>query len=243
VIRYLTSEVRAFNNLKNLPLIAAFFGIGLGMMLGASFGRFRRWLPVAALLLFSIIRFAAFLHLPVVDISWNYAIGASAPGVFWRVVSTLRFLSLTLFLLGLVVFLFVALGSLVGEQLESARPIRTYGVNLAGSLAGMVLFSALSFFNFGPTVWLLVGFALLVPFFVHQRAGLFVLAFTLAVVAIPESGTFWSPYYRIDFAPIVPAGASQPSAYSVVTNHIWHQWAADASPEFLRRYPDAIPNR
>jgi hypothetical protein len=34
IIRYLSSEVRVFAYLKNLPLIAAFLGIGLGMILG-----------------------------------------------------------------------------------------------------------------------------------------------------------------------------------------------------------------
>src|SRR5580693_5958087 len=35
VIRYLTSEVRVFANLKNLLLIASFFGIGLGINAGS----------------------------------------------------------------------------------------------------------------------------------------------------------------------------------------------------------------
>lgn len=243
VLRYVASEVRAFTNLKNLPLIAAFFGIGLGIMLAGSLHHLRRWFPIVALLLFSIIRFATFLHLPAVDISWNYGIDVDAPGVLWRIVSTLRFLSLTFFLLALVVFLFTVLGSFVGEQLQSARPIQAYGINLAGSLAGMALFSVLSFLNFGPAVWLFVGFVLLIPLFARQRVALLLFAVTLMVVAIPEPGTFWSPYYRIDFAPIVPAGASEPAAYSVVTNHIWHQWAANVSPDFFRRYPDAKPNR
>ena len=34
VIRYLSTEVRVFAYLKNLPLIASFLGIGLGMILG-----------------------------------------------------------------------------------------------------------------------------------------------------------------------------------------------------------------
>src|ERR1700737_4949968 len=36
VIRYLPSEVCIFTNLKNLPLVASFFGTGLGMLLGNS---------------------------------------------------------------------------------------------------------------------------------------------------------------------------------------------------------------
>ena len=36
VIRYLSTEIRVFAYLKNLALIASFFGIGLGMVSGAS---------------------------------------------------------------------------------------------------------------------------------------------------------------------------------------------------------------
>ncbi len=58
VIRYLTSEVRVFANLKNFLLIASFFGIGLGIMLGASTKSLRRALPLIVILLFLPIRFA-----------------------------------------------------------------------------------------------------------------------------------------------------------------------------------------
>ena len=77
VIRYLTSEVRVFANLKNFLLIASFFGIGLGIMLGASTKSLsRRALPLIVILLFLPIRFASQLHLPSVDISWNYGLSA-----------------------------------------------------------------------------------------------------------------------------------------------------------------------
>ncbi|MGC2150718.1 MAG: hypothetical protein WA618_01640, partial [Terriglobales bacterium] len=33
IIRYASSEIRVFTNLKNLPLVASFFGIGLGMLI------------------------------------------------------------------------------------------------------------------------------------------------------------------------------------------------------------------
>src|SRR5437016_13851022 len=35
IIRYLYTEVRAFAYLKNRPLIARFFGVGMGMIVGA----------------------------------------------------------------------------------------------------------------------------------------------------------------------------------------------------------------
>ena len=51
IIRYLSSEIRVFTNLKNLPLVASFFGIGLGMLLGSPKRRLRTVFPAAAALL------------------------------------------------------------------------------------------------------------------------------------------------------------------------------------------------
>jgi hypothetical protein len=231
VIRYLTAEVRAFANLKNFPLIASFFGIGLGIMLGASTKSLRRALPLIVILLFLPIRFAAQLHLPSVDISWNYGLSVGSVNLFWRALYALRLVAVVFYFLTLIVALFVALGGFVGEHLKRVPPLKGYGINLAGSLLGMALFATLSFVDSGPAIWLLVGFifALLVV--------------AIAAVAIPESGTLWSPYYRIDFVLMPsPEGSSRPSAYSLVANHSWYQWVVDLSPAFLKSYPEAKPN-
>jgi len=50
VIRYLPSEVRIFTNLKNLPLVASFFGMGLGMILSNSWMRLKTVFPFATAL-------------------------------------------------------------------------------------------------------------------------------------------------------------------------------------------------
>lgn len=244
VIRYLTTELRVFTNLKNLPLIAAFFGIGLGMTLGARNRTPRRAFPIAAFVLFVAIRFANPLHLSLVDITWNYGLDLVSANVFLRLLFVLRFLTLVFFFLASVVVLFIVLGGFVGEYLRRVSPLKGYGVNLAGSLAGLVSFTALSWVGSGPSIWLAVGFACLVPFFIRWRWVLVLFAITVALVAVPEPNTFWSPYYRIDFTPLPsPEGVAKPAAYSVVTNHRWYQWAADLSQSFLRRYPKAEPNR
>ncbi len=244
VIRYLTSEVRAFTNLKNFPLIASFFGIGLGMILGVPSQRLRRVFPFATLLLFLLIRFASPLHLTSVDVLWGYGLELGAGNAFLRVLYVLRFIAVVFSFLTVVVLLFVVLGGFVGEYLKRASPLKGYGINLGGSLAGTALFSALSFVNAGPAVWLLFGFVFLLPFFGRNRAALVLFAITVIAVAIPEPNTLWSPYYRIDFIQLpTPEGSPHPSAYSIVTNHRWYQWAADLSPAFLKRFPEAKPNR
>jgi SAM-dependent methyltransferase len=243
-IRYLCTEVRVFTNLKNLPLIASFFGIGLGMILGEPRRKLATVFPFAGLLFFSVIRYAAWLRLPNTDVSWTYDLAQNpALGSAARVLYALRFIGLVFTLSSLVVVLFVVLGGFVGEPLKRLPSLKGYGINLAGSLAGVLLFSALAFFNFGPSVWLLVGFLLLVPFF-PRRIPVILFLLTIAAVAVPQPNVLWSPYYRIDFVPLPPPpGANKIAACSVVTNHVWYQWLADLSPEFLRQYPNAEPNR
>lgn len=243
VIRYLPTEIRIFTNLKNLPLVASFLGLGLGILLGRPTRQLRQWFPIVSLVLFVLIRFATFLHLPKVDLSWSYRL-AYSPGFWPRLFSALRFVTITLGITGLIVILFVAFGGFIGEQLKRMPSLPGYGTNLMGSLAGIALFCALSALNLGPAIWLLVGFCLLVVFFVREPAAILLFVLTITLVAIPEPNTLWSPYYRIDFTQLpAPAGDTSVSAYSIVTNHVWYQWMADLSPGFLNRYPDAVPNR
>lgn len=243
-IRYLCTEVRVFTNLKNLPLIASFFGIGVGMILGKPGKKLYAVFPVAALVFFSVIRWAAWLHLPNTDVSWTYDLSQTTNlGSAARVWYALRFMGLVFGLCSLVVALFVVLGGFVGESLKRMAALKGYGINLAGSLVGVLLFLALAFFNCGPAIWLLVGFALLVPFFPRVTPIiLFLLA--IGVVAVPQQNTFWSPYYKIDFVPLPsPDASNQGRAYSIVTNHVWYQFLVNLSPAFLQRYPNAEPNR
>src|SRR3984893_12786814 len=63
VIRYLSTEVRVFAYLKNLALIASFFGIGLGMVLGKPPKSVGRFFPLVTAALFLLITFASPLGL------------------------------------------------------------------------------------------------------------------------------------------------------------------------------------
>jgi hypothetical protein len=241
IIRYVSSEVRVFANLKNLPLVASFFGIGIGMLLGKPKMRFRTLFPAATALLFIPTRFAMPLHLSFGDMSWEFALGSG--GLSSRFLYVLRFLAVGLGYSVLIIVFFRVLGGYVGQYMKQLPSLRAYGINLSGSLAGMALFSLLAFLHLGPAWWLLLGFLLLAPLVVNHRLTLVVLAVVICVVAIPEPNTFWSPYYRIDLNQLPPPGDwPRASAYSLVANHVWYQWLADLSPDFLERYPTAKPN-
>lgn len=244
VIRYLPTEVRAFANLKNLPLVASFFGIGLGMVLGQPGRRLRQVFPFVAFFLFLLTRYSSSLHLAGVDVSWTY--GLSQPfeaGTLCRALYAIRLAAVILGFSALIVGFFVVIGGFVGGSFRHLPPLKAYGMNLAGSLAGILAFSALSFFNTGPSTWLVVGFAALVPFLVHERVSLFIFVLIVAGVAVPEPNTSWSPYHRIDFKPLAPTVGFQPWAYSLVADHAWYQGIVDLSSDFLSRHPTAEHNR
>lgn len=270
VIRYLSTEIRVFAYLKNLALVASFFGIGLGMILGKSPKTMKRFFPLFALALFLLIAFAPVLrltHLPVPGNDYEtWGSFTSAPGglwgVLWIFLSTLIFFLVVPGILNLVVMFFLVLGGLVGERLTLLEPLRGYGWNLAGSLAGILAFTALSFSAAPPVVWILVGAAVAVPFFVHEPWSLAALGLLVVVLALPQvrnlkdhnydvaghalpQRILWSPYYRITLleAP-APQGWPRPPAYFIDVNHDYHQKILDLSPEFMARaFPSAQLNR
>ena len=243
VIRYFGTEIRIFAYLKNITLIAGFCGIGIGMVLVKVPSRLRNWIPLLFALLFLSARYSQFLGLT--------HIGFFTPDDYvWGIHSHLPPLAVkALFVVGLALFFtmmtgfFVFIGCLVGMELKDCRQLPGYSANLAGSLAGMLLFTAMSFYNTAPAAWILAGCLLLSPFVYQQRTLMAAMVGVILLTAIPQPGAFWSPYYRIDFASLPPpSGWQTPAAYMLEVNHDYHQKAVDLSPDFVRRYPDYWPN-
>ena len=243
VIRYFGTEIRIFAYLKNITLIAGFCGIGIGMVLVQVPSRLKTWIPLLFALLFLSARYSQFLGLT--------HIGFFTPDDYvWGIHSHLPPLVVkALFVVGLALFFsmmtgfFVFIGCLVGKELKNCRQLPGYSANLAGSLAGMLLFTALSFYNMGPAAWILAGCLLLSPFVYRERILVAAMIGVILLTAVPQPGAFWSPYYRIDFAALPPpAGWQTPAAYMLEVNHDYHQKAVDLSPEFVKRYPDYWPN-
>ena len=142
-----------------------------------------------------------------------------------------------LFVVGLAFFFtlmlsfFVFLGSLVGREFKQCKQLPGYSANLAGSLAGMLLFTAMSFYNTPPALWLLAGSLLLTPFVYKQRSLLAAMVVVVLLTAIPQPSAFWSPYYRIDFVALPPpSGWTHPAAYLLDVNHDYHQTRLSTSP-------------
>src|SRR5436190_3123734 len=179
VIRYLSTEIRVLAYLKNLALVASFFGIGLGMIVVDPHKTKKKLFPLFASALFLLSAFATKLgltHLPVPG--RQYEMFGHQPvfhgnwGVIWLFLAPWIFFAIVPAILYVVVMFFLTLGGLVGGQLALLPPLQGYGWNLAGSLAGILAFTALSFSSAPPAVWLLVGFGAAIPFFRRERLAL-----------------------------------------------------------------------
>ena len=127
----------------------------------------------------------------------------------------------------LIALMFVGLGQVLGRAFD-AYPNRVLGytLNIGGSLAGIVGFSALSFLQVPPAVWFLVS-CTGVAYLLRQGGSLTpvrVLALVALVVAVgAQSDWFnretqvrhWSPYYVVNHD-VAGGGIS--------VNTIAHQW-------------------
>ena len=252
IIRYLSSEIRVFAYLKNLALIASFFGIGIGMIPGKTAVTRKRYFPFVAAAIFLIIAFASPLGLTHVVIpSGDYLTFGDMPNLQngpWLIVfvflASLEFLIVIPGMMYLLVAFFEALGGIIGEYLGQIEPLRGYAINLCGSLTGALAFTFLSFLGLSPPVWVLVGLFACLPFFFRDRRAVLIFLIIVVALAFAHPHTYWSPYYRIALKELLPPpGWHRTPAIIVTVNHDYHQEIVDLSPEFLRRFPNVEPNR
>src|SRR6266436_9264554 len=250
LIRWMSAEIRMFAYLKNFTLLACLLGLGLGMMRRRR-SRVEKLLPILIAAVVLMLAFAPQLHLtrlffpdvgvyqwggnlrsphllpaaralPVLGAVLRRVPDTVVPwmlGVFALVVGTALFC--------LVLAIFYRLGMLVGESLEAAAPpLQAYTLNLAGSLAGTLAFTALVFFSLPPWAWIFPVFAGLVYFSSRRNRDALILGVVLVVIAATEisSPVQWSPYYRITYVSTAERG------YHLDVDHDFYQDLLNLGP-------------
>lgn len=231
IIRYVSTEIRTLAYFKNLPLIASFLGLGVGMVRWEKMKWTRHLFPWVATSLLLLVHNADLLNIRHLRFSTGdyFLFGRVGTTV---VVSVLVVIAL----LGMIVTMCIPLGALIGEGMAGLPALRGYGINLAGSLTGILSFTAAAFLEWSPLQVLAVAAVLLVPFYRRQRVSLALLACMLAATATSEPNTYWSPYYRVDVQKLEgPDTWGKPRGYFVDVNYDYHQKMLDLSPEFLRQ--------
>jgi SAM-dependent methyltransferase len=221
IIRWLASEVRIFAYFKNLPLFAAFLGLGAGFIIAPSRRNYFRYTPIfllASVLVIGLASRLGYTHIIFADPYEYYLIGG------WRNTGSFTILGglgLLAGVFGLVVFLFVGIGEKVGEYLDEANPLSAYSINIAAGLAGVVVYTTLCYMRTGPVIWVLVTVLAFIPFFWRSLNILVLTTAVIVTIFIPPANR-WSPYYRIDLEQVTAEaknGETLPFGYTVNVNH------------------------
>jgi len=218
LIRWIPSNVIYIGFFSNFLLMGSFLGIGTGILLGR---RLRPASPLRlGLLFFTLVAFVLGAKLEFhLDSSDEIFFGLTEAQS-----ADVNFLVLPL-ATALVTAVMAAISLPLGALLRAFPPLRAYAIDIAGSLAGIALFAALSFSGSTPAAWFATLCLLLVlPSVGHgvrprlsagAVAWAAVIALNLAFTAASDDR--WSPYYRITL------GTASDGTGIVSVNGIPHQ--------------------
>ncbi len=237
LIRFIPSNVRITAYFINLVLVAAFLGMGIGMIRvkrGKDLTQF--FLPLLLLLTGACVYFSNILVATSQSGEAFFAIYAdlSPQSREWGMVPVVS-IFFTLSALP-----FVSLGYAMGKEFKNFPALHAYAINTAGSLAGLIAFSLLSHFSTPPIVWFSLGGILFLYLAKQQQnavVSILCLGLTLYLVQnlYQKDHEIWSPYYKIN-------PYQNPDLTSINVNGSLHQYMIDFSPppSLRRTFTDKI---
>jgi SAM-dependent methyltransferase len=216
-IRWFAAYVVFLQFFTNVILIASFLGMSCGCLAAR---QKREWLgsfPVIAVgtVFAAFLTFAVYWHWRglVIDVGGQASPQEVFFGTEYRNPDVAKFVvpidAIAAVFFVLVAFMFVGLGQVLGRAFD-AYPHRVlgYALNIGGSIAGILAFSALSFFETSPVVWFLIACAG-IAYLLHQTRALklsraLLLVALVIAIAVPTYNrlhptihTRWSPYYMV----------------------------------------------
>ncbi len=212
VIRWQGTIFPIFAFYKNYSLLACFAGLGIGYALAR-----RNAIPLilsfptltVQILLLMFLRHG--IDRKYVEALWRIPfmeqlnMGVETATFSVHVIAIYAFLAVIFLLTALA---FIPVGQLCGRLMTRRNNLRAYGLNLLGSILGVLLASGVSFLWTPPVIWFSLCFILLFCFYVFDRRALFVSTlFALIAVIIlawpvaPEHEAIYSPYQLIERLP------------------------------------------
>jgi predicted membrane-bound spermidine synthase len=248
LIRWMPAYIRLLSYFSNFILLASFLGIGLGCLLAPARVRLFTWFPLLQALVIGAVNYFRLEVSVAASGSIYFSSGTAAKVVL--VESTM----LLPLLFVVVAALFTTLAQRMGREMATLPPLRAYTINLAGSLAGVVVLGLISWLELSPTMWFAIAFAAAVPLLLTPERrvdgtpeiparrpstamvaiNLVLLAGSLVFVYSMARGAIWSPYYKIT--------VSQEGPDTVVeVNNIFHQSMAPVEQkEYFYQWPYSV---
>ncbi len=192
LIRWITANNVFVTEATNFVLLASFLGIGIGFLNAKSGRDYLRWTPVALLALVAfVLIFPVILHSPTGPTPFR---GSGRMPALPRPVSFTAVFVLT-------VAVMAGLGQAVARVFVGFRPLSAYRLDILGSIAGITLFSVLSFIDQPPATWGVIAGGGLVGLLLPKVRWWQVVAVAavVALLAIESftTGQIWSPYNKL----------------------------------------------
>ena len=192
LIRYTGAYVVYLSFFTNFVLLASFLGVGVGFLRARSSADLARWAPY---LLLALALFIACFPVSAGRIDGQRVLQGSfgvPPLPIWVSLPVI-------FALSFAVMASIAQG--VARLFAGFEPLEAYRLDIAGSVLGIVGFSAISFLQAPPVVWgvAVVTLGLLVGRGRRSWAGVAAGVAMITVLAVLSFApdTWWSPYYRV----------------------------------------------
>jgi hypothetical protein len=218
LIRWTASNNVHLAYLTNFVLMASFLGIGIGFLRAHSDRDLFPWTPAALALLIAFV--------VVFPISFSTSANHLEGGFDWAPLP--RWISLSAIFV-LTVAVMACAGNGVARTFIRFEPLEAYRLDILGSIAGIVVFSALAFLELPPIAWATIVAALLM-LLLRVRWQLLALVVVLVLLGIESLATndHWSPYYKVTanfFPTTAVAGVSTHDVLEISANNIPHQTA------------------
>lgn len=218
-IRLVPAEVRAISYFTNLMLAAGFSGLGLGCILERQ-RSLALALPLGMLLVLGFVLLGRGIVI--------YAGAADAQYFLQYPDLQGRAPELPLFAAAAGVFVFaatpfVALGQALARAMDEHPRLVAYGWDIAGSIAGTLLFALESLLGFAPWLWPIAVAALFALCFergVVRRAAFAAAGLPFLALAWSPQASAWSPYYYVQHQ-------TETNGLRVFVNSSFHQFAID----------------
>ena len=229
LIRWLGSNVFYLAFFSNFVLLGSFLGIGAGFLRSRSQRDLSGLAPIALGVLVVLINvFPVTVQRSADQLIFFGGVSPTSGVPAWLALPVI-------FLATAVVMALIGEG--VGRSFQLYSPLRAYRLDIIGSLAGIIGFTALSFVWAPPLVW---GVVVTILFILLRANGRWVLqgACLAAMLVFLGVETFtprfsWSPYYKIT------ENRTSATVINISVNGIPHQGTADVlrNPNGSRQWP------
>lgn len=238
LIRWVPSVVHVVGFFANVVLIASFLGLGVGMMRAredsAATGALRLSVLVATLALYRMAR-------PSVGLGGDSGFGINELVFADRISVPLPVILIGVF--GLVAWTLVPFGRLVAAVFDDLERIPAYTINIAGSLAGVALFTVISAIGAPSALWFALAF-LIVGVYAGWKATVIpavLVAVSLGAAYRADIGdstgeVLWSPYNQLRVRAV---GDNIDDGFTIDVNNQFLLSGFDLSPDAV--HPPGLP--